>query len=84
MLTDFKSQTPESILAQIEAKFGSESAEYQAAVIITSAESFPVAVPAGNMDFAGFRDYFCEMLQPVALVMGKPVKGNGINLENSM
>ena len=76
VLTDFKSQTPESILAQIEAKFGSESNEYQAAVIITSAESFPIAVPAGNMDFAGFRDYFCEMLQPCILINGQPVKGN--------
>jgi hypothetical protein len=76
VLTNFKSQTPESILAQIEAKFGAESTEYQAAVIITSAESFPVAVPAGNMDFAGFRDYFCEMLQPIILINGQPVKGN--------
>jgi hypothetical protein len=76
VLTDFKSQTPASILAQIEAKFGSNSTEYQAAVIITSAESFPVAVPAGNMDFAGFRDYFCEMLQPIILINGQPVKGN--------
>jgi hypothetical protein len=76
VLTNFKSQTPESILGQIESKFGVDSAEYQAAVIITSAESFPVAVPAGNMDFAGFRDYFCEMLQPIVLINGQPVKGN--------
>lgn len=76
VLTEFKSQTPESILAQIEAKFGKDSTEYQAAVIITSAESFPVSVPAGNMDFAGFRDYFCEMLQPIVLINGAPVKGN--------
>lgn len=76
VLTDFKSQTPESILAQIAAKFGEQSTEYQAAVIITSTKSFPVAVPAGNMDFAGFRDYFCEMLQPIILINGQPVKGN--------
>lgn len=76
VLTEFKSQTPASILAQIEAKFGADSNEYQAAVIITSAETFPVAVPAGNMDFAGFRDYFCEMLQPIILINGQPVKGN--------
>ena len=76
VLTEFKSQTPLSILAQIAAKFGESSDEYQAAVIITSAKSFPVSVPSGKMDFTGFRDYFCEMLQPVALVMGKPVKGN--------
>jgi len=76
VLTEFKSQTPESILAQIGAKFGLESTEYQAAVIIASADSFPVSVPAGNMDFAGFRDYFCEMLQPIVLIRGIPVRGN--------
>ena len=76
VLTEFKSQTPASILAQIAAKFGESSDEYRAAVIITSAESFPVSVPAGKMDFAGFRDYFCEMLQPIVLIKGIPVRGN--------
>ena len=76
VLTEFKSQTPASILAQIAAKFGESSDEYQAALIITSAKSFPVSVPSGKMDFAGFRDYFCEMLQPIILINGQPVKGN--------
>jgi hypothetical protein len=76
VLTEFKSQTPQSILSQISAKFGEDSDEYRAAVIITSANSFPVSVPSGNMDFAGFRDYFCEMLQPIVLINGQPVKGN--------
>jgi hypothetical protein len=76
VLTDFKSQTPQSILAQIATRFGQDSDEYRAAEIITSASAFPVSVPAGNMDFAGFRDYFCEMLQPIVLIQGQPVKGN--------
>jgi hypothetical protein len=76
VLTDFKSQTPASILQQIAAKFGQQSDQYRAAVIITSAKSFPVSVPSGDMDFAGFRDYFCEMLQPIILINGQPVKGN--------
>ena len=76
VLSNLKSQTPQSILAQIAAKFGKQSDEYNAAVIITSAESFPVSVPAGNMSFEGFRDYFCEMLQPCILINGQPVKGN--------
>jgi hypothetical protein len=76
VLTEFKSQTPDSILGQIQTAFGADSDEYRAAVIITSAPSFPVSVPAGNMDFAGFRDYFCEMLQPIVLIKGLPVKGN--------
>ena len=76
VLSKFKSQTPETILAAIKAKFGADSDEYKASVIISQATTFPVEVPAGNMDFAGFRDYFCEMLQPIALVNGAPVKGN--------
>jgi hypothetical protein len=76
VLTDFKSQTPDTILAQIAAKFGDQSDEYNAAVIIANATQFPVLVPAGNMDFKGFRDYFCEMLQPCVLINGGPVRGN--------
>ena len=76
VLTEFKSQTPDSILKQIRAKFGNNSTEYEAARIFAASESFPVLVPAGNMDFAGFRDYFCEMLQPIALIKGMPVTGN--------
>jgi hypothetical protein len=76
VLTDFRSQTPDSILAQIAAKFGDQSDEYNAALIIADASQFPVLVPAGNMDFKGFRDYFCEMLQPCVLINGAPVKGN--------
>jgi len=76
VLTEFKSQTPASILAQIETKFGRESSEYNAAAIFNAATEFPIVVPAGNMDFTGFRDYFCEMLQPIALINGLPVKGN--------
>jgi hypothetical protein len=76
VLTEFKSQTPATILAQIAAKFGDQSDEYNAAVIIANATQFPVLVPAGNMDFKGFRDYFCEMLQPCVLINGAPVRGN--------
>lgn len=76
VLKKFKSQTPSTIMTQIQEKFGAESDEYRAAEIITTAPSFPVSVPAGKMDFAGFRDYFCEMLQPIILINGQPVKGN--------
>jgi hypothetical protein len=76
VLEKFKSQTPATIMAQIESKFGADSDEYRAAEIITTTPSFPVSVPAGQMDFAGFRDYFCEMLQPIVLINGQPVGGN--------
>lgn len=76
VLTNFKSQTPGTILEQIKTKFGASSSEYQAAVIISQATTLPISVPSGNMDFAGFRDYFCEMMQPIALINGLPVTGN--------
>ena len=76
VLTDFKSQTPKSILAQIGAKFGEQSAEYRAASTIMNSPTFPVAVDGASMDFKGFRDYFCEMLQPCVLVNGGQFKGN--------
>lgn len=76
VLTDFKKQTPKSILAQIGAKFTTESPEYQAAATIMNSSTFPVAVDGDNMDFKGFRDYFCEMLQPCVLINGGEVQGN--------
>jgi hypothetical protein len=76
VLTDFKSQTPASILGQIGAKFTKQSPEYRAALAIINSPTFPVAVDGEGMDFKGFRDYFCEMLQPCVLINGGQVKGN--------
>lgn len=76
VLKEIKSQTPDSILAQIGAKFTTQSAEYRAAEIIMNSPTFPVAVDGGDMDFTGFRDYFCEMLQPCVLINGGQVQGN--------
>jgi hypothetical protein len=76
VLQDFKSQTPASILAQIGEKFTTESPEYRAAVTIANSKTFPVSVDGGDMDFKGFRDYFCEMLQPCVLINGGQVQGN--------
>jgi hypothetical protein len=76
VLTEFKSQTPDSVLKQIGAKFGSQSPEYRAAETIMNSQTFPAAVDGESMDFKGFRDYFCEMLQPAVLINGGQVKGN--------
>jgi hypothetical protein len=76
VLTEFKSQTPESIYQQIMTKFGEDSPIGQATRIFYEATDFPIIIPGDGIDFNGFRDYFCEMLQPVALIQGKPVTGN--------
>ena len=76
VLTQFQNNTPETIMEQIVAKFGEGSDEVVAAATFMQAAKFPVTFPKGSINFTAFRDYFCEMLQPVALVMGKPIKGN--------
>lgn len=76
VLTQFQNNTPETIMEQIVAKFGKDSDETRAAATFMQATKFPVTFPKGKINFTAFRDYFCEMLQPVALVMGKPIKGN--------
>jgi hypothetical protein len=76
VLTQFQNNTPETIMEQIVAKFGENSDETVAAATFMQATKFPVSFPKGTINFTAFRDYFCEMLQPVALVMNKPIKGN--------
>jgi hypothetical protein len=73
ILTQFKSNTPQSIADQIVAHFGDGSAE---AIAIQAFMQGQTKVPRGGMNLEAFRDYFCEMLQPMSLVMGLPVKGN--------
>ena len=76
VLKNFQSNTPASIAEQIFEKFGPDSAEAEAVRMFLKAEEFPITFPKATINFTAFRDYFCEMLQPLALVMGKPVKGN--------
>jgi len=75
ILTQFQDNTPDTILQQIIAKFGDGSDEAVAAQTFISSD-IPCKIPKGNMNPDAFRDYFCEMLQPIALVMGKNVTGN--------
>jgi len=71
----FQDNTPDTILQQIIAKFGQGSDEAVAAQTFISSD-IPCKIPKGSMNPDAFRDYFCEMLQPIALVMGKQVTGN--------
>jgi hypothetical protein len=76
VLTQFQDNTPETIMNQIVEKFGKGSDEVVATATFMQASKFPVSFPKGRINFTAFRDYFCEMLQPCALVMGKQIKGN--------
>jgi len=81
VLTNLENLTPQDIYEQIIARFGADSDEARATALFMQADDFPLEVPQGNMNPTAFSDYFCEMLQPMALVMGKPVKGNAADAE---
>ena len=74
-LTRFQNNTPQTILQQCVAKFGQGSPEATALEMFINGD-VPLKVPKGTMDPTAFRDYFAEVLQPIALVMGKNVSGN--------
>jgi hypothetical protein len=74
-LTQFKDNTPQTILDQARAHFGANSPEATALELFISGD-IPTKVPKGTMDPNAFRDYFAEVLQPIALVLGKKVSGN--------
>ena len=81
VLTQLQNQTPDSIFRQVQQRFGADSAEAQAMALFMAANKFPLAIPLRGMNATAFSNYFCEMLQPMALVMGKPVKGNAAEAE---
>ena len=74
-LTQFQDNTPDSILSQAQQHFGADSDEANALEIFINSD-IPCTVPRGNMNPDAFRDYFAEVLQPIALVTGKRVGGN--------
>lgn len=70
ILTKLDDLSPQDVAQQIVAKFGQDSDEARA-VETFMAEDFPMAIPQGEMIYTAFTNYFCELLQPMALVMGK-------------
>lgn len=80
-LTQFQNNTPQTILDQVIAKFGEDSAEANALATFINSD-IPVEVARGNMNPSAFRDYFAEVLQPIALVLGKKVGGNAAEAAN--
>lgn len=73
--------SPADILQGIQAHFGVESDEARATEAFMRATSYPIRIPLGNMNFDAFTNYFCEMLQPMALVMGKTTGGDAKKAE---
>ena len=76
VLTEFQNQTPTTIYQQIAARFGADSPLARATQAFIAADRFPLVIDKGDINFTAFRDYFCEMWQPMALVLNKPITGN--------
>ena len=81
VLTRLDDLTPDDIVEQIKSKFGEGSDEARAIDMFVSGDPKD-PIPLGNMNFEAFTNYFCEMLQPMALVLGKSVKGNARDAES--
>jgi hypothetical protein len=81
VLTNLVNLTVDDIVAQVRARFGDNSDEARAIDIFVSTDTYPIRIPLGNMNYTAFTNYFCEMLQPIALVQGKRVTGNAAEAE---
>lgn len=71
LLTQRDNLTSEQIISQLSEKLGPENVLVQVAQRVANGEGFPIKFPAPEgVSFTGFRDYFCEILQPMALQVG--------------
>ena len=74
LLTKRDNLTSSDIIAQLESnpKLGPNNPLTILAKQVASGQKFPIAfdIPSG-VSFTGFRDYFCEILQPMALQVGQ-------------
>lgn len=72
LLTDRIDLTVEDILKQLANKLGTDNTLYQVAYKLAMGEPLPMTFEAPQDEsFTGFRDYFCEILQPIALQRGQ-------------
>lgn len=83
ILTKLDDLKPEDIYKQIVAKFGEGSDEAVATRTFLDTNTYPMRLPLGKMNFDAFTNYFCEILQPIALVQGKLMDGNAKEAEKN-
>ena len=71
LTTQQSNLNPDSIVVQIAAKFGDDSPLTGFARSIADGVKLPISFDAPEgMHFTAFRDYFCELLHPIALQTG--------------
>jgi hypothetical protein len=71
ILTNENDLTGDDVVEQISAKFGFDHPLTSAAEQVNAGQPFPITIPAPeDLSFTAFRDYFCELLHPIALQRG--------------
>jgi hypothetical protein len=71
LLTDKLDLTIPDIMNQLASSLGTDNPLYSVAHSIAMGEGLPIEFPVPpGVSFSGFRDYFCEILQPMALKKG--------------
>ena len=71
LLTDKLDLTIPDIMNQLASSLGTDNPLYSVAHSIAMGEGLPIEFPIpSGVSFSGFRDYFCEILQPMALQKG--------------
>ena len=82
ILTTQENLTPEQVVEQIEVKFGRDHPLSELAHRVSAGDAFPISIPKlVDIPFVAFRDYFCELLHPIALMRGT-AKGNAAEAED--
>lgn len=77
--------TSEEIVNQLSEKLGPDNILVKVAGMIAAGQKFPIKFPAPEgVSFTGFRDYFCEILQPMALQTGQYTGNAGEAAERFM
>lgn len=72
LLTDKIDQTIPSIMNQLAESLGTDNPLYAVAHSLAMGEPLPMTFKAPtDISFSAFRDYFCEILQPMALQQGQ-------------
>lgn len=71
LLTDKNNLTIPKIMNQLAKSLGTDNPLYAVAHRVAMGEGLPLSFPAPEgTSFSAFRDYFCEILQPMALIKG--------------
>ena len=72
LLTDKIDLSTDDIINQLAKSLGTENPLYRMAYNLASGQPLPMTIDAPEgVSFSAFRDYFCEILQPIALQKGQ-------------